>query len=479
MPLLLSIFVCLSSPLLFAGGGNDVFFHQRTEVTPTSKITAGRYMYIGTAPRFEAPELNLFVSKMGLTLRVQAWVKSSLHNEYAVILAKRFLKIAGALRDSEKLRLLPLASSDTLVANKKDAFEKLWISIAAIYSEHLLANSELDVLSPELSTIQLHENVIVSLARTYFLDPNLNLESALALAEEVVKSPENFADLSQKLFDAHLGESFTKSTDHGDGYLGYLTMVYPIAANAAGPFSSPSEAVYSLGLSGSIESRWWSDKWGDEFGGFPFLQFTAGGVAFHGPISNRSTVEAWYLRRDFASHGCMRMSPSDILELRALLPSNITKLKDATKSGGVSVTVMNWPDVTDWNNSGEKKVVDVGYYGMPTGFPSTKTTLTNAIEGWRPAKQQSRFYQNHYSKYNGKLPSNNSFDANTATFSGLPVYTIANNKVSVSSYYPESLSVAVFPIKKQRILQYIESGVRFRGYDDNDGKYPPAYFNAR
>lgn len=428
-------------------------------------------MYIGVVPRFAASELTLTASKMGLTLRAQAYVKASVIDSYASQLATRYLRIAKALQ-SGKINLFPLKSAAQIAKTKTNLTEKVWMSVAQIYSENILDHQGVELYS-EMTPNERNENVLVALARFYFQNSGLTLVSAQSFAEGVLQSPAQYVDLSKQLFSFHLGDSFTADKSKSE-YLGYLTLVYPIAADTDGPFAIPSEGVHQLGIPGSIEARWWSNKWYDEFGGFPYLMFTTDGVAFHGPISNRPVESAWYLRRDFASHGCMRMSPSDILELRALLPSNISH----NPSEKVTVIVKTWPDVADWHLTGVPSVIDVGYYGMPNYTPPTIKTLDAMLDFWKLETAQKRFFQSHYAKFNGMLPSKNTFDVGSGKFTGLPNYEIAGGALTHSNYL-SPVSVYTFPVKKQRILQYREPGVKLTGFDDNGGLYPPAYFNAR
>src|SRR5947209_8078830 len=52
--------------------------HHRSDTYSRANATVGRYLYVGDAPRFEAKDLEMYTSKMGLTLRIKAWVSEDL-----------------------------------------------------------------------------------------------------------------------------------------------------------------------------------------------------------------------------------------------------------------------------------------------------------------------------------------------------------------------------------------------------------------
>lgn len=135
-----------------------------------------------------------------------------------------------------------------------------------------------------------------------------------------LERPEIIVSLDQKtvhLFDRATGFSAVYPT--GPGQLGASGRSYtPVGFYATGP--DPDDYWYYI-------SRRYAP---DYFGGFPFLRLTipnsqgAHTYGFHGPISytcpgggSACDLEdrQWFLRRDFVSHGCMRMESDDIVEM--------------------------------------------------------------------------------------------------------------------------------------------------------------------
>lgn len=280
---------------------------------------------------------------------------------------------------------------------------------------------------------------------------------------------------SQVLFAQHFPDIFTPDTETRDGAVGYLTFVFPIAATVKGPMDEPGEQIKGIGDEGSIESRWWSNIWGDEFGGMPFLQINDAGVAFHGPISNKEGLDVWYLKRDYVSHGCFRMDSSDVMELRALLPANFGEL--LKKKKGVKITILEWPDVTDWDQDGKPDAIDVKYYKVPTWVELRGRTVDQSIAEYMMPKAQKSFWLKQYKEYNGWLKSKNKFDAETGTFYGIPKYIEKSGKLARDGYRDE-VRIHSFEYRGNRVLQYREANIKLEWFDDDSGKFPPAYFNT-
>ncbi len=104
----------------------------------------------------------------------------------------------------------------------------------------------------------------------------------------------------------------------------------------------------------------------DYFGGFPFLRLTIENSSgyhtygFHGPISYTCPdggaacgllERQWFLRRDFVSHGCMRMEAEDIVEMfwtiRALPSVPVTIVAQSERDAAGAVVDLG-TDVTLW-----------------------------------------------------------------------------------------------------------------------------------
>lgn len=105
----------------------------------------------------------------------------------------------------------------------------------------------------------------------------------------------------------------------------------------------------------------------DYFGGFPFLRLTVENSSgqhtygFHGPISYSCPGGAsscdledrqWFLKRDFVSHGCMRMESQDIVDMFYSIASHpsvpVTIIPDAELDAAGNVVDLD-TDVTLWD----------------------------------------------------------------------------------------------------------------------------------
>jgi hypothetical protein len=439
--------------------------HERTNTPKLANANVGRYLYVGVAPKFDSSEIELTVSKMSLTLRATGWITQSKIDGYGLQLYKRWEQIDSTMQDPDfvlhpLVQLQSLATKDTSIA---------WTKIAAQYSSHVLENRGLDIYTSKRNASFLEASgqeddyrrtISTAILRYYF---NNN-----SLTPEAVKSDNRLRDRllsnanSRELFKKHYAKIYTPSRKKS-GYLGHLTLVYPIAASVKGPFDQPSEGSRNLMSYGTIESRWWSDKWNDEFGGLPFILINSAGVAFHGPITNFGPLDVWYLKRGYVSHGCHRMDTSDIIELRNILPRNLKDL------GKVRLTVLNNFDVIDWDNDGKEEVVDVKYYNIPSSIaiPEGKT-MDDAIKPFLVENQMKTYYQNN-------AFTKNLYDAATDTIEGTPKYTVSGNVLSKNGVHGR-LPLKRFDYQASRVLQYKELGTQMYPYDDNQGKFPPTYF---
>ncbi len=439
--------------------------HERTNTPLKSNAHVGRYLYVGTAPKFEGEELELTTSKMSLTMRATGWMTQAKIDDFAAHLYRRWEQIDSTLGD-QKFELHPLIKLESLATRDTSI---AWAKIAGQYSSHVLENRGVEVYNNKRNANSLikngkvdeyHQAISMAILR-YFFNNN-------SLTPEQVKADNKLRDSliskgnSQKLFQQHYSSVFTPSSAKS-GFVGFLTFVYPIAATTAGPFDQPREQVRTLMPSGSVEARWWSDKWDDEFGGLPFILIEPSGVAFHGPITNFEPLDVWYLRRGYVSHGCQRMDSSDLIELRNILPR---RQKDL---GKVKLTILNYFDVADINNDGKKEVVDVKYYSIPSAvnIPAGKT-MDDVIRPYLVQNQMKSYYQNH--PYASKM-----YDPSTDTIQGTPKYK-TNGFSLLTDGSHEALPFMRFNYQPSRILQYKELDVQMVPYDDTDGNFPPTYF---
>lgn len=441
--------------------------HERTDTPKLSNSTTGRFMYLGDVPKFDATELEMTISKMNLTARVTGYVSQGRIDTYANQLFMRWKQIDDALMDPA-LSLHPLVRISKL-AEGKPTNTQAWAQIAEQYSKHLLENTSQKIYSDKRNaknyvSNEAEDNYKKEIVETYFKYLFNTRESS----DSVINDNRRLGELlspanSQKLFRKHLGHLFTSGSDR-PGYIGTLNFVYPIAATVAGPFDQPKEMVTDLKTAESIEARWWSNKWNDEFGGFPFLLIEWSGVAFHGPITNFSPMDVWYLRRGYVSHGCHRMDSSDLLEMRALMPVDMKKA-----AGKIKITILDHFDVVDWNRDGKPEAIDVKYYNVPTSVAVAKNkTIEETIKPWSVDNQKKSFIQSN--KYAAKF-----YDAASDTLKNIPKYEIGKSsvkKVGTHSVVP----IHRFDYRPNRIIQYTEDGIKLQGFDDLAGKYPPRYF---
>ena len=453
------------SSVAFAAEMLGPFPHERTNTPLKSKAHVGRYLYVGTAPKFSGEEIELTVSKMSLTLRATGWISQDKVDNFAAHLYKRWEQIDKTMESPDfvlhpLVKLQSLATKDTSIA---------WTKIAEQYSSHILENRGVEIYNSKRNASSLeaagkvdeYRQAISTAILRYFFHNN-------SLTPDMVKADNKLRDSllskasAQSLFKVHYQSNFTTSSKR-PGYVGYLTLVYPVAATVQGPFDQPAEASKTLMSYGTIESRWWSDKWDDEFAGLPFILINPSGVAFHAPITNFEALDVWYLKRGYVSHGCHRMDVSDLIELRNILP---IKTKDL---GKVRLNILNYFDVTDWNNDGKQEVIDVKYYNIPTAvaLPAGKK-MEDAIKPYLVENQMKTYFQNN--QFASKF-----YNSATDKIVGAPKYNTAGGSL-VKEGSHEALPIARFNYQANRVLQYKELDVQMVPYDDNDGNFPPTYF---
>jgi hypothetical protein len=483
-------------------------FHERTDIPRLKRARVGRYLYLGTLPHFETDDLELYVSKLGLTLRVKAWIKPQLIDSYGSLLIRHWQKINSAFADPS-LSFVQVRSPEAVLDALSDREHKAWLTIASQYMKNVLEPFA-PIFEKAASPDRYKNTVLTGLLRYYLNQSNLTPADGARLVPAAFPVQQ-----SRELFDFHQGYRFTRDASRA-GYIGYLTIVYPIAATKEGPFDSPGEGTKLLGPEGygTLDSRVWSKPWKDEFGGFPFIELEKTGIAFHGPITSKEDLDVWFLRRDYVSHGCMRMDSSDIIEFWSLLPAHMQQFADTKR--GIRTTVMEGIDVTDWNGDGKLEAIDVAYYQIPTLVPFKKgQTTEDAIAKWMLPNAQKSFWQDHWVDAPAKpefwnkhflywetdsssgerhpvywasyrtglfgdfLPKNFKFVPDPGVFYNIPQYT-AGAPLKRGGYHTQGVPIHVFDYPKNRIIQYRERGstAGMSGLEDRAGKYHPAYFNT-
>ena len=475
-------------------------------------LTIGRFAYLGDAPRFESSELEMVASKMGHTLRVKAWVTEARIAQYEFHLLNRFSGFYEAfMRDS--MHFVGLKSIENAAKNATDPDLKKWYTVASYYSKHVLENGFFDVYQKTANPNKEDENrykmgVLTSMLRYLMNDESMSLETGYALYQQYKSNPSFFqtrAKNSERLFKSHFENRYVvlPVEKQMNGRVGYLTFVYPIAIDVAGPFHQPEPGLKQFPAESepedqsTVNGRWWSNRWQDEFGGFPFIPITEDGVAFHGPISlfspesssNSDATETWFLRRDNVSHSCMRMDPSDVLELRALLPGNLSQLSPLGKT--IPLQIIEWPDVTDLKGDGKLEIVDVAYYIIPSDGGDIKDPAS-----YLPEVYNKTYWKRYLGVYASKLPAKKglriesraiinpvtgqSHMVNEGYLTGLPHYEIKKRELVQVGNYNEELPIFSLPMRPSAIIQYQEDGIKyknpFEGGIDYYGNYPPSYF---
>lgn len=267
--------------------------HERIDTPNLKNANSGRYIYLGDAPKFEGKELEITISKMNLTTRVTAHISQEKIDSYANQMFLRWKTIDDALMDPA-FSLHPLVKISKL-AEGKPAAVQAWAKIAEQYSSHILETTGLDIYLEKRNARNYVSNEQEDIYKSTISEAYFKYIFATHWKpEEVVNDNSKLekllsAENSRRIFFKHLGHLYTEGSEKS-GYIGALNFVYPIAATTAGPFSQPKEMVIDLKTAESIEARWWSNKWKDEFGGFPFLLIEWSGVAFTDPLQ---TMDLW------------------------------------------------------------------------------------------------------------------------------------------------------------------------------------------
>lgn len=441
--------------------------HERTDTPKMANTTTGRYIYLGDAPKFDGSELEITISKINLTARVTAHVNQARIDGYAQQMFMRWKQLNDGLMDPA-LSLHPLMKLSKLAENKPSGVQA-WVKIAEQYASHVLDQTGLQIYGEQRNaknyvSNQAEDEYKDTIREAYFrylFDTKLSSDEVINdnMKLSNLLSPEN----SRRLFKKQLGHLFTQVSEK-PGYVGTLTFVYPIAATVAGPFDQPKEMITDLKTAESIEARWWSNKWKDEFGGFPFLLIEWSGVAFHGPITNYAPLDVWFLRRGYVSHGCHRMDSSDVMELRTLMPSDLKKA-----AGKIKVTVLDYFDVTDWNKDGKLEAIDVKYYNIPGSIAvPKKKTIEEVIAPYSVANQQASFIKSN--QYAAKF-----YDSKNDKLVNIPKYNVVK-KTLVKEGTHATMDIVRFNYRPNRVIQYTEEGLKQQGFDDIAGKYPPRFF---
>jgi hypothetical protein len=154
-----------------------------------------------------------------------------------------------------------------------------------------------------------------------------------------------------------------------------IDIVYPIATAGPGKTNSRPGSYnfhqakpYRPNGPAFTESEGWHDV---PWGGFPFIAYN-GGIAFHGPITDKDneaagSLDVWYLRRGKVSGGCNRMMGEHVVELAHTIGINMRKVyKENT---GITPTTTAQVKVLGDYDMIDGKYVDVDY---PTDTGATR-----------------------------------------------------------------------------------------------------------
>lgn len=114
----------------------------------------------------------------------------------------------------------------------------------------------------------------------------------------------------EKVFPIGVG---TIDTDPTSLTYGESLSYYPLAAYGTQDFTIRPTGVTPCKI-------WWTDPATGQrlpvFAGLPFLSWS-GNYGIHGPIDNYRALDGGSLRRGYVSHGCIRMTGADVLEVYA------------------------------------------------------------------------------------------------------------------------------------------------------------------
>ncbi len=144
-----------------------------------------------------------------------------------------------------------------------------------------------------------------------------------------------------------------------------VTIVYPVATGKidpstgqapAGPGSYPR--LFAIPYTQTTDKAAW--------GGFPFMQYSSRGLAFHGPITSVTDAEMgdqeWRLIRGPVSHGCQRMQGEHVVELAELLGIDMSKPHAQSDKYTLEVKTVVSKDFDTF----EGRLVDVDYPALPS-----------------------------------------------------------------------------------------------------------------
>lgn len=123
-----------------------------------------------------------------------------------------------------------------------------------------------------------------------------------------------------------------------------IMIIYPVAL--ARPGGNTIAGRYTIHK--KIDKTYVANLGGQyyEFGGFPFLRYSAKGHAFHGPIYKEETQKYWHLSRGNVSSGCQRMQGEHIVELGYFLGCDgrnkcqLPKISSTSKVGGSDISMV-------------------------------------------------------------------------------------------------------------------------------------------
>jgi hypothetical protein len=500
------------------------FFYVPSETSlSASKAPVGRYLYLGAAPKFKSRDLELTIGKSSFTLRVKAKVSREMIEGYASYLWKRLSIIKKDFKN-QRLIFEPLITNqnyEEFTGKVLGDEDRLWLNTAFQFSEPIFQNHPRNVLPRSRNgfSYSSYKQIILDSYENYLFFP----ESVKSEFETPNPQSLEDAQYSELLFKAHYSDQFTEYKTQNGSYVGYLTFVYPIAIEAQGPFvDDPREGVHRI--QSIIEAYWHSGTWAYEFAGLPFIRIDSVANGFHGPISRKKSLKTWYLDRAPVSHGCLRMNPSDLMELRQLLP-----VRERIFTGpvhkpevhqSIPVRVLNGFDVTDWDLDGDYEVVDVAYYSSFEKHPLWSKYLKQmeeiALSNTSKRKQvkisvselRRAFYSQRYQRLSASLSEyhrsvygreisgrsipNVFFSIVTGRFSNLPIFDFPR---SVASGYAElkrkgiveNLNLKVFPYRGGQVIQYRDraispyslsdfpNGSHFK--DDRAGPFSPDKYN--
>ncbi len=144
-----------------------------------------------------------------------------------------------------------------------------------------------------------------------------------------------------------------------------VTIVYPVATGKIDPVTGlpPSgpgvyPRLFAIPFTQTTDKAAW--------GGFPFMQYNARGLAFHGPITSVYDAEMgdveWRLTRGPVSHGCQRMQGEHVVELAHLLGIDMSMPHVSGEQFQLEVKTT----VSKEFDSFEGQYVDVDYPALPS-----------------------------------------------------------------------------------------------------------------